>query len=107
MKKSIIKTIAFLLILFTSLYFTDSALRLKSSDGIYSLKKFYEQDENSIDVLILGSSHAFENFNTGVLWEEQGIASYVLGGSWQPVWNTYYYLKEALKTQKPKLIILE
>ena len=107
MKKSIIKTAAFLLILFTSLYFTDSALRLKSSDGIYSLTKFYEQDENSIDVLILGSSHAFENFNTGVLWEEQGIASYVLGGSWQPVWNTYYYLKEALKTQKPKLIILE
>ena len=41
MKKSIIKTAAFLLILFVSLYLTDSALRLKSSDGFVE-ERFYE-----------------------------------------------------------------
>jgi len=82
-------------------------LKVKHGDGIYSVTTFYEQEENSVDVLILGSSHAFEDFNTGVLWDEYGMASYVLGGSGQPLWNTYYYLKEALKTQKPKLIVLE
>lgn len=29
------------------------------------------------------------------------------GGGGQPIWNTYFYLKEALKTQTPQLIILE
>lgn len=58
-------------------------------------------------VLVLGSSHAFEDFNTGTLWDEYGMASYVLGGSMQPLWNSYYYLKEALKTQTSELVILE
>lgn len=84
-----------------------SVFSFKYGDGIYDLTKFYEQDKNSVDVLILGSSHAFESFNTGTLWDEYGMSSFILGGSAQPMWNTYYYLKEALKTQTPKLIILE
>ena len=61
-----------------------------------------------MDVLVLGSSHAFENINTGTLWDEYGMASYVLGGSRQPSLEyIYYYLKEALKTQRPELIVLE
>ena len=60
-----------------------------------------------VDVLFLGSSHVFETYNTSVLWDEYGIASYVLGGSVQPMWNTYFYMKEALKTQTPELIVLD
>ena len=71
------------------------------------MTKFYEQDRNTVDVLILGSSHAFENINTGTVWDEYGMSSFLLCGSAQPLWNTYYYLKEALKTQTPKLIVLE
>lgn len=55
----------------------------------------------------MGSSHSFVNFNNGTLYEEYGIASYDLGGSLQPMWNSYYDLKEALKTQTPELIVLE
>ena len=107
MKQSIIRIICFLLILAMVLGYTNRVFQLKHSDGIYSLTKFYELEDNSVDVLILGSSHAFENFNTGVLWDSYGMASYILAGSMQPMWNTYYYLKEALKTQTPELIILE
>ena len=46
-------------------------------------------------------------FNTAVLYEEYGIAAFDLGGSIQPFWNTYYYLKEALKTQNPKVVAIE
>ena len=76
-------------------------------DGILGLKYLYQQEDDSIDVLVLGSSHAFEDINTQVLYDEYGIASYVLAGSIQPFWNTYYYLEEALKTQAPKLVVLE
>lgn len=85
----------------------NSLFKIKSGDGIYDLTKLYALDNHSVDVLFLGSSHAFENFNTGTLWDNYGIASYICGGSVQPMWNTYYYLKETLKTQSPKLIVVE
>ena len=107
MSKSIIRITCFLAVLVCVLSGVNRVLKMKQGDGIYSVTKFYEQENGAVDVLILGSSHAFEDFNTGVLWDEYGMASYVLGGSFQPLWNTYYFLKEALKTQKPELIVLE
>lgn len=94
-------------IFFVLLYTVYSVLSFKYGDGIMGIQALYKQDTNSIDVLVLGSSHAFEDVNTGVLYDSYGIAAYVLAGSVQPYWNTYYYLLEALKTQQPKLIILE
>ncbi len=107
MKKTAIRIICFMVVLLTVLNSVNRVLKVKYSDGIYGLTKFYELEDNSVDVLILGSSHAFEDFNTGILWDDYGMASYILAGSMQPMWNTYYYLKEALKTQKPELIVLE
>jgi hypothetical protein len=85
----------------------DRVLIVKYVDGIYSMQRFYELADDSVDVLFLGSSHAFETYNTSVLWDEYGIASFVLGGSVQPMWNTYFFMKEALKTQTPELIVLD
>ena len=107
MKKTAVKFIAGALILCVLLWQANRVLAVKYDDGIYSVAKFYELEDNSVDVLILGSSHAYMSFNTGVLWREQGISSYLLTASAQPLWNSYYYLKEALKTQTPKLIVLE
>ena len=107
MKKSIIRIICFMLILGIALLYVNHILKFKYYDGIYDMTKFYELEDDTVDVLVLGSSHAFENFNTGVLWDDYGIVSYVLSGASQPMWNTYYYLKEALKTQTPELIVLE
>ncbi len=107
MKSSVFRIVCFLTILILVLFSINRVFKFKYDDGIYSLTKFYEQKEDSVDLLILGSSHAFAAFNTGVLWEREGIATYDLCGSMQPMWNTYYYFKEALKTQKPELVVLE
>lgn len=107
MKKTVIRISCFLILLATVLMITNQIFKMKYGDGIYGYTKFYELEDNTVDVLILGSSHAFEDFNTGILWNDYGMAAYILAGSEQPMWNTYYYLKEALKTQKPELIVLE
>lgn len=107
MKKSVIRSVCFILLLTLTLCYTNKVLKIKYLDGIYNVTNFYKLENNTVDVLILGSSHAFENINTGTLWSEYGIASYILGSSTQPMWNSYYYLKEALKTQTPELIVLE
>ena len=68
MKKSIIRIFCFCLILVLVLKYTNDIFKVKHGDGIYDLTKFYELKDNTVDLLILGSSHAFEDFNTGVLW---------------------------------------
>lgn len=82
-------------------------LVLKSEDGINQFDALYKQPENSIDVIFLGSSKVYCDISTGVLWDNHGIASFDLGGAEAPAWVSYYQLKEALKTQSPKVIFYE
>jgi len=103
----ITKSIVFLLLLMIAMSRFFAVFRFKFDDGIYGMDKFYELPKNTVDVLILGSSHAFIDINPAVLFSEYGVASFALGGGDQPLWNTYYYLCEALKTQRPQIVILE
>ena len=75
--------------------------------GICSMVNLYQQPENSVDVLMLGTSLAYSGVNTNVLWREYGIACYNLCGAELPYWAEYYMLREALKTQRPQLILLD
>ncbi len=79
----------------------------KHDYGICPIMNLYEQPENTVDVLVLGTSLGYAGINTNVLWEEYGIAAYDLCGAEQPFWVSRFYLEEALKTQSPKLIILD
>ena len=79
----------------------------KHFDGNRMMESFYAQPENSIDLLVVGSSHTFIDVNTGMLWEDFGVPSFVIGGSLQPFWCSYYYIREALNYQTPDLIVLE
>lgn len=106
-KTNMVKVTSFLLIFVLIIAGLNGIMRFKYSDGIKSIDTFYELDENTVDVLILGSSHAFSNFRPNVIWDEYGYSSYILSASVQPVWNSYYYLEEALKTQTPKVIVFE
>lgn len=95
--------ISFLMMLCALLVITNGILMPRDEP----IEALYEQRVDSIDVLFLGSSHVYSVVDTGTLWDEQGIADYDLGASRVPFWNTYFYLKEALKTQHPKLIVLD
>ena len=105
--KNILRVTAFTVLLCLLLNIWISWFKLRTVNGALNFEAFYAQEDDSIDVLFVGSSHAFINVNTGVLWNEYGIPSFVLGANNQPIWNSYYDLKEALKTQSPKLVVLE
>lgn len=104
MRRTVIRFIGFTILFCILMGYVNRVLVMKYE---YRIQKFYDLEDNTVDVLVLGSSHAYADINTGVLWREYGIASYVLAASSQPMWNTYFYLNEALKTQTPKLILLE
>ena len=107
MKKNICRIVGFLLVLSIVMFKLNDVVAFKYTDGVTQMEHFYDLEEGTVDVLVLGSSHAFVDVNPAMLYENFGIASYDLCASMQPMWNTYYYLEEALKYQKPKLIVLD
>ena len=96
-----------LLLLVNGLTAANRLLCVKSQDGIDQARALYHQPENSIDVVFLGSSHVHCNIDTAYLWTEYGIAAYDYSAAEQPLWMTYYWLREFCKTQKPKLVVLD
>lgn len=79
----------------------------RRSEGCIQLSDFYKLEKNQVDLLCLGSSHVYYGINTCQLYDDYGIASYLLASPGQPVWISYYLLEEALKTQAPKLVLLD
>lgn len=104
---NLIKGIIVILVFASVLSVLTKILMTKSEDGIEQMWALYKQKENTVDVVFLGSSKGYCMLDTGVLWDEQGIASFDTGGAEAPSWVCYYYMKELLKTQKPKVIMYE
>lgn len=103
--KNFFKVLLFIMLLclcFTAFYET---FRRKIDEGD-TWKIFYEQEEDSIDVLAIGSSHVFGSVNPAVLYNDYGIACFDLCGAGLTLQGEYYYLKEAFKTQSPQIIII-
>jgi len=65
------------------------------------------EPKNSMDVMYFGSSHMYCTINPLELFHQTGITSYVYAMQNQPVWSSYYYMKEALKYQSPKVVVLD
>lgn len=68
---------------------------------------FYEMEEDSVDVLFLGSSQSMTSFIPQEIYNETGITSYNLSTEQQNILLSYYWLKEALRTQHPKVVVLD
>ncbi len=86
---------------------SDIILKRRSANGVQQAMGIYAQPRNTIDVLMLGSSHMYYGVNTAKLWEDYGIAGYDFGSSEQSLWVSYHYMIEACKTQKPKVVVLD
>lgn len=110
MKKYVKRIIALVLVAALALgglWYANRVLIMKRTDGILTMQNFYAQPERTVDVLFVGNSHSGINIDTATLYDDYGIASYNLWGGVQPLWNSYHYIVEALKYQRPKLIVLE
>lgn len=68
---------------------------------------FYQLHKNSTDVLFYGSSVTAAAIDPFQLYNEYGISSYNLGVISQTMSGTYFWFKESLKTQKPKIAFVE
>lgn len=113
MKKTTIciRVISFTLIFCLLFSFITEVMKDKRCEGEYDVtnkvKGFYKEPENSLDFVFVGSSQLYAHVAPAVLYRDYGITSYDFAANEQPLWISYYYIKEALKHQNPKAIVLE
>ncbi len=65
----------------------------------------YYKEPKDHDVIFIGDCEVYDSFVPAILWEEQGINSYVRGSAQQLVWQSYYLLEETLKYETPKVVV--
>lgn len=106
-RNNIIKITVFLFFIFWAGYGIFGVLNYKSTGGGGGWQRFYEEKKDSIDVIFFGSSHAHCTVDHGYLWENYGLAGYTLSAGSQTIDSTYFFVKEALKTQTPRVIAVE
>lgn len=110
---NIVQSMVFLIILVISLYYINQVLMPKTTlkNSLWpttsTYEQFYNMKENSIDVLFLGSSVVVNAFSPQEIYNNYGIRSYNLGSEQQSIFLSYFWLKEALRFQSPKVVVLD
>lgn len=68
---------------------------------------YRQEKRDSVDVMFVGSSFVYCDVIPGKLYADTGRTSYVVSAPVCTVATSYYYIREALRTQSPKQIFLE
>ena len=80
---------------------------IKDSGATLSTAGIYQEKENSLDVVFVGSSNIYNGVSPLEIWNQTGIASYSYASPEQKIWLSYYAIKELLNYQTPKVIVLD
>lgn len=72
-----------------------------------SSKVIFTLDEDTIDVFYIGSSLVYSSISPVKIYESTGITGYDLSYPSQTIFDSLYFLRASLKTQTPKLVVLE
>ena len=100
-----IRIIAFLMI-FVMLFSAYSYVMMDKTENAYSAT-LKDEEDNSIDVIFLGSSQMIYGVQPMQLWNDYGIVSYNLATSATTIPMSYWAAKIALEKQNPKYIVLD
>ncbi len=106
MKQNAARAVSVFMTILTLWYFNE-VLCVNTMHGSSQARAMYFQPRDKVDVVMMGSSHIHCDIDTGILWNEFGIAAYDYSAAEQPLWCTYYYLREFCKYQKPKVMVLD
>lgn len=110
MKKIFVEIIAFLLalaLLIGACCYLGYLYMPERQDTGATWHKYLKEPKESVDVMFVGSSLAYCDIIPARIYEETGLTSYVLAAPYMKPDIAYYYLKEALRTQSPEVVLLE
>ena len=109
-KRSWFAPIVALLLLGLLVWGLGRLVRPKYASGITlegsMVENWYAHKDQDHRVLFIGDCEVYESFSPVTLFNEFGATSYIRGSAQQLMWQSYYLLREALKTQSPRAVVL-
>lgn len=107
-KGNIIKIIFFIMILYMTSSYISGILKTplhdqweaSGLDNVWKNKKYY-------DVLFCGPSMSITNLSSEELYLQYNLTSITIGAPFQPLYQSYYALKDALEVQQTQVVILD
>ncbi|WP_323787436.1 hypothetical protein [Psychroserpens sp.] len=107
MIKLAVKILVFSLVFIVILKTIFDPVFKKNNSFKNSIDQLYQLDKDSLDLLIFGSSHARNSYNTDIIDKALHINSFSLASGGQKIAVTNNLIDDILKQFKPKLIILD
>lgn len=113
MKRIWLRVTAFVLIFIMLLSVVQDVLKKKWYYPNWELNTYktthdiYDLEENSVDVLFLGTSHMEYGVSPMEIYGYNNIVSYNLGTTAQSIEVSYYLANEFMKKQNPKVVMLD
>lgn len=102
-----IKMLALMLPIVAVVLFAQTYLLLDPSLDVQRLHGFYQEEKDSLDVVVLGASDVFAGFSPAYAYELGGFTSYVYAINSNPASLYLAQLKEIISHQHPQLILIE
>lgn len=108
LKSNAVRALIFLAIIALSVVVCVQLLGFKDAErSNTTLDQFYDLEENTVDCIFFGSSATQRAFVVPEAYHEEGVVSYSFTCGTQPFVLTRYLMEETLKTQSPKLFVVE
>lgn len=102
-----IKAVIFLTILFLFFLFFTYLFRNNGEGQRGNILGYYEEEENSLDVVFVGASNVVRYWNPMRAYEQYGFTSRNYATVSMRAVTYLYALKDALRTQDPELVVME
>ena len=107
-RKQIISSIGFVLASCVVLYLLCDLFELKNTTNFAKRFATYRDlKEDTVDVVMVGTSGIDRYWINAKAYEEYGITSYPLSTGNQPAWLCEYLIKEAYAYQDPELLVID
>lgn len=104
----IITALVLLALSFGIFWFVQRLFMPKYQKGVIegSFTEEYYKEKVPHDVIIFGDCDAYESYSPVKMYQEYGISAYIRGSGEQYINQTYYLLKDVLRTETPKVVVL-
>lgn len=102
-----LKLVAFALAVVLTTYLLQAFLLKRIDNNTMRMEAFYLEDKGSLDAVVIGASDVYAGYSAGYAYENYGITSYPYATQASPANVVLPQIKEVIKYQDPKIIIVE
>lgn len=107
-KKVIIRALIFAVVAALLFIYLNQVFNIADSDSNKEIfNAFYEEEENTIDVVYFGTSASNRYYIGPYAYNETGTATFTLATMGMPLFFVPYLIEEVEKTQDPQMYIIE